>query len=191
MASSLREGIQHLVRISGLGAMKPNTIVMGFLEQELQEEEEEEEAVDDFMSAHSPFSTTQFEGAFPPIGRRRRRRRRREQLQEDREDLDRFSRDEYVGVIRDLLKMQKNVCISRHFQQLNRGGSIFSGGGGGGGPIPPTPSAAELRSLPSMDSSVGSADASSSSAFDRVHSRRLGAQVPSLIEIRTFAATYS
>ncbi len=39
-------------------------------------------------------------------------------------DKERVSKEEYVGILIDMLKMRKNICVSRHFQNLNKG-SLF------------------------------------------------------------------
>ena len=36
-----------------------------------------------------------------------------------------MSKEEFVGIISDILKLRKNVCLSRHFQNLNKA-SLFS-----------------------------------------------------------------
>ena len=59
VATSLREGVHQLVRISGIGAMKPNTIVLGFRDSTFHR--------DDFLSPLSPYTTLQFEGIFPNV----------------------------------------------------------------------------------------------------------------------------
>ncbi len=61
---------------------------------------------DDFASPLSAFSTISFEGIFP--GPRSTRR--------GLEDNSNLTKQDFVGIILDVLKMQKNICLCRHFQ---------------------------------------------------------------------------
>jgi len=99
IARSVREGMHHLVRISGLGAMRPNTIVLGF---------HDETPPTDFFNGNewSPnaYKTDRFKDTFPL-----------------RNAYDaRLSVEENVEIIKDIIKMQKNVCILRNMAQLDK-----------------------------------------------------------------------
>jgi hypothetical protein len=72
---------------------------------------------DDFASPLSAFSTISFEGIFPGPSSRSRR---------DREENSNLSKEDFVGVILDVLKMQKNICLCRHFQ-VKKMSSSFPG----------------------------------------------------------------
>lgn len=99
VAKTIREGMQHLIRICGLGAMRPNTIVFGF---------HDDTTPQDFfgLSSGGPknYKTEKFQDTFPlrHIGQ------------------DRFSSNEYVEMIRDVLKMNKNLCLCRNMHLLDK-----------------------------------------------------------------------
>ncbi|XP_055299605.1 solute carrier family 12 member 9 isoform X2 [Sitodiplosis mosellana] len=101
MARTIREGIQHLIRISGMGAMKPNTIILGFYD--------EEKLTDFFANETSLYRTDKFDmnndKIFPirPDGSR-----------------EHLTPEEYVAIICDVLRMKKNICLCRHFHRLDK-----------------------------------------------------------------------
>lgn len=96
LADSVRKGVEQLVRVSGIGAMKPNTILLGF--------HDDTTPVDDLSSPGSPFYSNKFGGV----------------LELDRQQEDRMSPEAYVGIIQDTLKLHKNIGLCRHFQMLDR-----------------------------------------------------------------------
>lgn len=100
VARTVREGLHHLIRISGMGAMKPNTIVFGFYDAEIPQ--------DFFLNPSSPYSTPIFQSEkelFPLRGG---------------VDGKSLSVDEYVHMMGDVLRMRRNLCLCRHFHLLDR-----------------------------------------------------------------------
>ncbi|XP_072302433.1 solute carrier family 12 member 9 [Eucyclogobius newberryi] len=113
LSQSVRQGTQHLLRITGLGGMKPNTLILGFYDSCIPE---------DFFLQDSAFCTTSLgqsteeeeynfgvdlpslQAHFPPV----------RHVESPRW----LSPEEYVGIISDALKMNKNVCLGRYFFQL-------------------------------------------------------------------------
>ncbi|XP_023932944.1 solute carrier family 12 member 9-like isoform X2 [Lingula anatina] len=114
VAESVREGMRHLVYISGLGGMKPNTICLGFYDDSVPMDTlvHRRRRTRTFYGSAEEGSTDPVAEIFPPlrgIG--------------DRKPL---VAEEYVKLIADTLKMSKNIFICRHFQQLDKEAIIKS-----------------------------------------------------------------
>lgn len=104
ITKTVREGLHHLVRISGMGAMKPNTIILGFYDEETPTDffQNSQYATDIFENVSTlPNTTTAF-----PL---------RQTTSE--KNLDAI---QYVGMCSDVLKMKKNLCLCRNFHLLNK-----------------------------------------------------------------------
>ncbi|XP_038846006.1 solute carrier family 12 member 9-like isoform X3 [Salvelinus namaycush] len=108
LSPSVRQGTQHLLRITGLGGMKPNTLVLGFYDSCTPEDyflqdpafyESEEAGGDDFG-----VDLPSLQAHFPPV----------RHVESPRW----LTPEEYVGIISDAIKMSKNVCLGRYFFQL-------------------------------------------------------------------------
>ncbi|KAK7925554.1 hypothetical protein WMY93_007864 [Mugilogobius chulae] len=113
LSPSVRQGTQHLLRITGLGGMKPNTLILGFYDSCIPEDFFLQDSA--FCSASLGQATEEEEynfgvdlpslqAHFPPV----------RHVESPRW----LSPEEYVGIISDALKMNKNVCLGRYFFQL-------------------------------------------------------------------------
>ena len=92
LASSVRIGVEQLMRVSGIGAMKPNTVLLGFYDDTVHR--------DDLENPESPFFSSAFENLLH---------------KDNYNNHDKFGPEEYIGIIEDSLKLEKNVCLCRHF----------------------------------------------------------------------------
>ncbi|XP_053574343.1 solute carrier family 12 member 9 [Bombina bombina] len=116
LCTSVRQGTQHLLRITGLGGMKPNTLVLGFYD---------DATPDDYFLLDAAFTpglspqddpfgvdATSLQAHFPPA--------------RGPESPRSFSSEDYVAMICDALKMHKNIVLARAFPSLNRPESLDS-----------------------------------------------------------------
>ncbi|KAH7696119.1 Amino acid permease family protein, partial [Aphelenchoides avenae] len=115
MTESARSGIQQLIRLSGLGAMKPNTVVIGFHEQQPSEVVlSETHLLKDLKYSKigrtevvEYFTANDFELSVEP---------------------ERLTSLEYVQIVSDVLNLNKNLCIARHFGRFDREMTLRTGG---------------------------------------------------------------
>ncbi|TMS32647.1 hypothetical protein L596_000462 [Steinernema carpocapsae] len=106
ISPSVRHGVQQLIRLSGLGAMKPNTVVVGFHETQRSETTLNEtkllkdlkyskigrnDVVEYFTNAD--YIPNELHG----------------------NPTERLDSEEYVSILKDALHLNKNLCVARHF----------------------------------------------------------------------------
>ncbi|XP_032401114.1 solute carrier family 12 member 9 [Xiphophorus hellerii] len=119
LADSVRHGVQHLLFISGLGGMRPNTLVLGFYDDCLPKDKLIESSMSSTEST-DPFSPSQ-DLELPPLHRFASLRG-----SSDRQDYGEFGdgkvlgAQEYVSVISDAMKMLKNVVLARYFNDFDK-----------------------------------------------------------------------
>ncbi|XP_030071547.1 solute carrier family 12 member 9 [Microcaecilia unicolor] len=117
LSDSVRHGVQQLLFISGLGGMRPNTIVLGFYDNRAPQDCIEEDLAlinsDSWKflsSGHIPWFS------FPPVRQGASPKR--------------LSPSEYVSIISDAIKMLKHVVLARYFSDFNEA-QVFRHGGKG------------------------------------------------------------
>ncbi len=106
VASSFREAARHLVWLSGVGAMKPNLVVLGFPESRQPKEdnsdedgEDDNDVEDDFTRVGGPFESAELNKRFPRPT-----------------TVNKVDAEEFLGVVGDVLKMRRSICIHRNFE---------------------------------------------------------------------------
>ncbi|XP_043926610.1 solute carrier family 12 member 9-like isoform X2 [Protopterus annectens] len=104
LSTCVRHGVQHLLFISGLGGMRPNTLVLGFYDNCRP---------DDLLKQEPAFNTSISDGDspvmlpnFPPVRATCASKC--------------LSSEEYVSIIQDAMKMLKNVVLARYFSKFDR-----------------------------------------------------------------------
>lgn len=110
LSRSVTEGFLHLVRLSGLGGMKPNTVCFGFYD--------ESKPVDS-LSKNLKKKKKFFSGNGKDLNNGTEALFNDNSIRTDTAPKH-ISPSDYVKMIYDCLKFQKNVCLCRHFNQLDK-----------------------------------------------------------------------
>lgn len=114
LSRTVSDGMHHLIRTAGLGGMKPNTVCLGFYD--------DEKPVD--ALARRPVMKKRFfksveTGNYFDVG---------EHFGGIREHDKDLSPAEYVKMIEDALKMSRNIMLCRHFNLLDKSALLATNG---------------------------------------------------------------
>ncbi|XP_052472585.1 solute carrier family 12 member 9 [Carassius gibelio] len=116
LADSVRHGVQHLLFISGLGGMRPNTLVLGFYDDTPPQDQLQDSSLsmckfsESSVQVDEPEDKSEPPFHFPPV-------RGGVSLGRGGKSL---GPQEYVCIIADAVKMLKNVALVRYFDQFDR-----------------------------------------------------------------------
>ncbi|CAI9614285.1 unnamed protein product [Staurois parvus] len=113
LSPTVRHGTQQLLRITGLGGMKPNTLVLGFYDNACPDDYflQDSAFTPGLSPRDDPFGVdaTSLQAHFPPV--------------RSPEMPHHVNPKEYVAIICDALKMHKNIVLARNFSSLLRPGT--------------------------------------------------------------------
>ncbi|XP_051934823.1 solute carrier family 12 member 9 [Hippocampus zosterae] len=114
LADSVRHGIQHLLFISGLGGMRPNTLVLGFYDDSLPNDKLSTNHAADVAFFSHDLERRQNPFHFASL------RSSGSAAHDGVHDGKVLGPQEYVAIIADAMKMLKNVVLARHFNSFDR-----------------------------------------------------------------------
>lgn len=110
LTESVRNGIQQLIRLSGLGALKPNTVVIAFHEQQSSETIlNETHLLKDLK--YSKIGRSEVVEYFTSHDFMPR---------ELNVTSSRLDTETYVEILHDIMNLNKNLVIARHFNRFDR-----------------------------------------------------------------------
>nr|XP_055053609.1 solute carrier family 12 member 9 isoform X1 [Misgurnus anguillicaudatus] len=116
LADSIRHGVQHLLFISGLGGMRPNTLVLGFYDDVPPQDRLQDSTLSMIRTSENSVQDEDPEEHddppfhFPPV---------RGGVSAGRDGKS-LSPQEYVCIIADAVKMLKNIALARYFGEFDR-----------------------------------------------------------------------
>ncbi|XP_023817295.1 solute carrier family 12 member 9 [Oryzias latipes] len=123
LADSIHHGVQHLLFISGLGGMRPNTLVLGFYDN-CSPNDRLNYPMSSSQSTN-PSSLSQ-ELEEPPLFHFASLRGSGDKQDSGEfEDGKVLGPEEYVAVIADAMKMLKNVVLARYFNNFDRSQALL------------------------------------------------------------------